>query len=151
MAIIYGTWQYNDTALCYLCKTDEETRIHLYWECSVTKTFWQSVKEFFVSIHLVPASHILDLCECLGFGGEDDDVLINHCLLLARYYICCCKFKNVSPCIGEYLQWLKFNFEIEKPSFYGDRFREKIQQRWCKILQALEEVASYTTLISSVL
>jgi len=52
--------------------------------------------------------------ECFGFGGEEDDVLLNHCLLLARYYIHCCKFKNVSPCIGEYVQRLKFNFEIEK-------------------------------------
>ena len=52
--------------------------------------------------------------ECLGFGGEEDDVLLNHCLLLARYYIYRCKFKNVSPCIGEYVQRLKFNFEIEK-------------------------------------
>ena len=137
MAIIYGTWQYNDTALCYLCKTDEETRIHLYWECSVTKTFWQSVKEFFVSIHLVPASHILDLCECLGFGGEDDDVLINHCLLLARYYFHCCKFKNVSPCIGEYVQRLKFNFEIEKQVSMVTGSENKFQQRWCKILQPL--------------
>ena len=45
-----------DTALCYLCKTDEETLIHLYWECFF-HTFWQSVKEFFVSTHLIPASH----------------------------------------------------------------------------------------------
>jgi len=74
-----------DTALCYLCKTDGETLIHLFWERSLTKTFWESVKDSFVSIHLIPASHILDLYECLGFGGEKDDILLNHCLLLARY------------------------------------------------------------------
>ena len=85
------------------------------------------MKEFFVSIYLIPASHILDMYECLGFGGEEDDVLLNHCLLLARYYIHCCKFKNVSPCIREYVQQLKFNFEIEKQVFFnGDRFREQI-------------------------
>ena len=61
------------------------------------------MKEFFVSIHLIPASRVLEMCECLGFGGEEDDVLLNHCLLLARYYIYCCKFKNVSPCIGEWV------------------------------------------------
>ena len=77
----------SDTALCYFCKTDEETLIHLYLECSVTKTFWQCVKEFFVSIHLIPSSHVLDMCKCLGFGGEEDDVLLNHCLLLARLII----------------------------------------------------------------
>ena len=119
----------SDTALCYLCKTDEETLIHLYWECSVTKSFGQSVKEFFVTIHLIPASHVLDMYECLGFGGEEDDVLLNHCLLLARYYIHCCKFKNVSSCIGEYVQRLKFNFKIEKQVSVVTGSENKFQQR----------------------
>ena len=77
-------------------------------------SFWQSVKEFFFSVHLIPASHVLDMYECLGFRGEEDDVLLNQCLLLARCHFYCCKFKNISPCIGEYVQWMKFNFEIEK-------------------------------------
>ena len=88
----------------YLCKTDKETLIHLFWECSVTKTFWARVHCFFVSIHLIPASHVLDIYECLGFRGEKDDILVSHCLLLARYYICRCKFKNISPSIREYAQ-----------------------------------------------
>jgi len=95
------------------------------------------VKGFFVSIHLIPASHVLDIYECLGFGGEYDDVLLNHWLLLARYYIYCCKFKNVSPCIGEYMQQLKFNFEIEKQVSMVTGSEKKFQQRWYKILQAL--------------
>ena len=75
----------SDTALCYLCKSDKETLIHLFWECLVMKTFWERVHGFFVSIHLIPASHVLDIYECLGFKGEKDDVLVSHCLLLARY------------------------------------------------------------------
>ena len=98
---------------------------------------WQSVKEFFVSIHLIPASHVLDMYECLGFGGEEDDVLLNHCLLLARYYIHSCKLKNVSPCIGEYVQRLKFNFEIEKQVSMATGSENKFQERWCNTLQAL--------------
>ena len=104
---------------------------------AIRSAFWQSVKEFFVSIHLIPASHVSDIYECLGVGGEDDDVLLNHCLLLARYYIYCCKFKNVSPCIGEYVQRLKFNFEIEKQVSMVTGSEIKFRQRWCKILQAL--------------
>ena len=69
---------------------------------------------FFVSIYLIPASHVLDIYECLGFRGEKDDILVSHCLLLARYYIYCCKFKNISPSIREYAQQLKSNLEIEK-------------------------------------
>jgi len=57
----------SDTALnCYLCKADEKTLIHLFWEWSVTKSFWESVKDFFVSIHLIPASRVLDMYECLA-------------------------------------------------------------------------------------
>ena len=89
----------SDTALCYLCKTDKETLIHLFWECSLVKTFWERIHCFFVSIHLIPASHVLDMYECLGFKGEKDDILVSHCLLPARYHIYCCKFKNISPSI----------------------------------------------------
>ena len=69
---------------------------------------------FFVSIYLIPASHVLDIYECLGFRGEKDEILLSHCLVLARYYIYCCKFKNISPSIREYAQQLKYNLEIEK-------------------------------------
>ena len=86
----------SDTALPYLCKTDKETLIHLFWECPVIKTFWERVQCFFVSIHLIPASHVLDIYECLGFKGEKDSILVSHCLLPARYYIHCRKFKNIS-------------------------------------------------------
>ena len=71
-----------------------------------------------------------------GFGGEEDDVLLNHCLLLARYYSYCCKFKNISPCIREYVQWLKFNFEIEKQVSMVTGSKNTFQQRWRKILHA---------------
>ena len=37
----------SDTTLCYLCKTDKETLIHLFWECSVVKTFWERIHCFF--------------------------------------------------------------------------------------------------------
>ena len=81
--------------------------------CHGVKNLLAKCERFFFSIHLIPASRVLDMYECLGFGGEEV-VLLNHCLLFARYHIYCCKFKNVSPCIGEYVQRLKFNFEIEK-------------------------------------
>ena len=111
-----------------LCKTDKETLIHLFWECSVTKTFWGRVHCFFVSIHLILASHVLDIYEYLGFRGEKDDILVSHCLLLARYYIHFCKFKNISPSIREYAQQRKNNMTNSQ---------NKYQQKWRKILHAL--------------
>ena len=127
----------SDTALCYLCKSDKETLIHLFWECPVIKSFWERVQCFFVSIHLIPASHVLDIYECLGFKGEKDGILVSYCLLLARCYIYCCKFKNVSPSIREYAQHLKYNLEIEKQISTVTDSQNKFQQKWRKILHAL--------------
>ena len=120
-----------------MCKIDKETLIHLFWECSVTKTFWGRVHRFLVSIHLIPASHVLDIYESLGFRREKDDILVSHCLLLARYYIYCCKFKNISPSIREYAQQLKYNLEIEKQISIVTDSQNKFQQKWDKILHAL--------------
>ena len=92
---------------------------------------------FFVSIYLIPASHVLDIYECLGFRGEKDEILVSHCLVLARYYIYCCKFKNISPSIREYAQQLKYNLEIEKQLSIVTDSQSKFQQKWEKILHAL--------------
>ena len=91
---------------------------------------------FFVSIYLIPASHVLDIYECLGFRGEKDEILVSHCLVLASYYIYCCKFKNISPSIREYAQQLKYNLEIEKQISIVTDLQKKFQQKWDKILHA---------------
>ena len=127
----------SDAAFCYLCKTDKETSIHLFWECPVIKTFREKVQCFFVSIHLIPASHVLDIFECLGFKREKDSILVSHCLLLAKYYIYCCKFKNVSQSIREYAQLLKCNLEIEKQISTVTYSQNKFQQKWRNILHAI--------------
>ena len=67
---------------------------------------------FFVSIHFKPVSHVLNIYECLGSKGGNDNILVSLCLLLTQYYIYCCKFRNISPSIREYVQQLKYDIEI---------------------------------------
>ena len=90
---------------------------------------------FFVSIHLIPATRVLDIYECLSFGGEKEDILhvVSHCLLLTRYYIYC------SPSIREYARQLKYNLEIEKQicTCIVTDSQNKFQQKWHKILHVL--------------
>jgi len=64
----------SETALCYLCKTDKETLIHLFWEYSVTKTFWGRVHCFFCFNPFDTCLTSLDIYECLGFRREKDDI-----------------------------------------------------------------------------
>ena len=128
----------SESALCYLWKTDKVTLIHLFRECSVTKTFGEgSIVFSSQSIWYQPHMYVLDIYECLGFRGEKYDILVSHCLLLARYYIYCCKFKNSSPSIREYAQQLKYNLEIKKQISIVTDSQNKFQQKWRKILHAL--------------
>ena len=85
------------------------------------------------SIHLIPASYVLDIYEYLGFRREKDDILVSRCLLLARYNINCFKFKKTSPSIREYAQQLKYNLQIEKEISIVTDSQKKFQQKWHKI------------------
>ena len=117
------------------------------WISLLKGMFWQNKKkfDFLVSVKfscfgrctLVTDSPSALLCRHVWMFRLRKRSLLNHCLLLARYYIRYCKFKNVSPCIGEYVQRLKFNFEIEKQVSMVTGSENKFQQRWCKILQTL--------------
>ena len=86
------------------------------------------------SIHLIPASYVLDIYEYLGFRREKDDILVSRCLLLARYNINCFKFKKTSPSIREYAQQLKYNLQIEKETSIVTDSQKKFQQKWHKIM-----------------
>ena len=70
----------SETQCSLLLAQNKQTLIHLFWECLVTKTFGGKINCFLVSIHLIPAAHVLDICECLGFRRlEKGDILVSHC------------------------------------------------------------------------
>jgi len=74
--------KFSESNLCCFCQTAQAALLHLFWECPITEAFWNSVQQFFVSVDLIPASQVLNLCQCLGLKGEKSALLFNHCLLL---------------------------------------------------------------------
>ena len=34
----------KDSALCEICQEDNETLLHLFWECKLLRTFWAEVE-----------------------------------------------------------------------------------------------------------
>ena len=106
--------KFSESNLCCFCQSAQETLLHLFWECRITETFWNSVHQFFVSVDLIPASQVLTLCQCLGFKGEKSALLFNHCSLLGRFYTYSCKYKNIRPSLIEYVNQVRSNLNIEK-------------------------------------
>ena len=127
----------SESNLCCFCQTEQETLLHLFWECPITEAFWNSVQQFFVSVDLIPASQVLTLCQCLGLKGEKSALLFNHCLLLGRFYIYSCKYKNVRPSTIEYVNQVRCNLRIEKHVSIITGTQNAFQQKWHKILQSL--------------
>ena len=129
--------KFSESNLCCFCQTAQETLLHLFWECPITEAFWNSVRQFFVSVDLIPASQNLTLCQCLGLKGEKSALLVNHCLLLARFYIYSCKYKNVRPSSIEYVNQVRCNLKIEKHASIIRGTQNAFQQKWHKIRQSL--------------
>ena len=127
----------SESNLCCLCQSAQETLLHLFWECPITEAFWNSVQQFFVSVHLIPASQVLPLYPCLGLKGEKSALLFNHCLLLGRFYIYSCKYKNIRPSSTEYVNQVRRNLKIEKHVSIITGTQNAFQQKWRKILQSL--------------
>ena len=128
----------SETNLCRFCQSEQETLLHLFWECPITEAFWNSVQQFFVSVDLIPASQALTLCQCLGLKGEKSALLLNHCLLLGRFYIYSCKYKNIRPSSIEYVNQVRSNWKIEKQVSIITGTQNALEQKWRKMLQTLQ-------------
>ena len=71
--------------LCSFCKQDDETILHLFYECNFTKELWNRLNEFFnVSLQL---PHLSPQTAFFGFPNTNSDcfLLENHILLLENY------------------------------------------------------------------
>ena len=56
--------QAADTDLCCFCQETQETLIHFFWDCPVTRALWNSAKDFLVLVDLMETSVILEKIKC---------------------------------------------------------------------------------------
>ena len=75
-----------DSSLCPFCKRNEETIVHLFLECEITKTLWFEIVEFFKISLKIPA--MTEKNAIFGFHEVNKDLLlVNHILLIFKFYI----------------------------------------------------------------
>ena len=77
----------SSSPLCLFCKNDNETILHLFYECDLTKALWKSLISFFDKSLNLP--YLLPQTAFLGFTNTYcNDILIkNHILLLFKIYV----------------------------------------------------------------
>jgi len=89
-----------DTVSCYLCKSEDETIIHLYWHCHVTKRLWERLKSFVlekanIHVRLDPLELILGISRRNSDQGTAD--IVNLLSIIVKNFIHSCKCRNIFP------------------------------------------------------
>jgi hypothetical protein len=105
-----------DSSLCSFCSNNEETIVHLFWECEKIQVFWTDVQVWlhqnFNHCNNVTFSKQLVI---LGYKNNFvSDRIFNLFLLIAKYHILCSKWNNNLPHINVYVRMLQNHFEAEK-------------------------------------
>ena len=77
----------SSSPLCSFCKNVDETTLHLFYECDITKESWKSLISFFDKCSNLPC--LSPQTAFLGFTNTycNDTLLKNHILLLFKIHV----------------------------------------------------------------
>ena len=93
----------NDNDLCSFCQLKEETLIHLFWNCTVTSSFWDNFKQWLLNNETSLRS--LELTSSLVVGLKPHPFLrkyFYYLFLVERLYICTCRTRCTRPTIDNF-------------------------------------------------
>ena len=106
-------FQYNikDSELCDFCLIDRESILHIFCECEIATSIWDSVVEWYNSF-----GYNLDYLSDaqIVFGDPSFDPIFNRIILITKIEIFNSKSKNRRVLLGAIIQRLKYQFQIEK-------------------------------------
>ena len=123
----------HDTKFCSFCNQEDETVIHLFADCSKTKTLWIHLKTYFQ--HSLELPSLCPQSAVFGFLQADRNVFLtlNHLLLLFKNYIYMSRSSR-SISLSGLLKIIKKVCILEKSySKYSDKKQRTFNVKWGKI------------------
>ena len=112
---------------------NEETIIHLFWECQISRNFWNRIEDFLETKGLNVAVNY----EIISLGMpllKHDNIIINFILILAKYFIFTSKYKKVIPNINHFYQYIYKRQEVEKIIALKKDKLVSHNKKWSKLL-----------------
>ena len=98
----------KESPLCTFCNAASETIEHLFWNCPVTKMFWEDICSNCLRDYL----ELDELTVHFGYL-ENCKSILNFFLLNAKYFIYSCKQKGSKPSAITFYHKFKFSTEVE--------------------------------------
>ena len=87
----------TDSPLCTFCKHEIESFEHLFFNCSVTRTFWEAFCSWLGECNVKHQSFTLTDIFFGVFNVGEDFIILNHMILIAKFCIYKCKLNSVNP------------------------------------------------------
>ena len=121
--------------MCSFCQNEKESLFHLFWECSKTCFFWNSVFSWMQSCNIIDKENIPQADTCLGLrlDASKYSLQINFCFLTSKYFIRLCRFKECNPMLVQYLRYLQHIYELEKKN-------TSTRKKWELLLPSLQQI-----------
>ena len=109
--------------LCSFCNENEETILHIFWDCIFTKRIVNYVVEFLRSHNVQKCTEIS--CQTMLFGWTSTNMTdINILILEIKKYIFVCQRKGQLPSIRGLNNYFCVSYEIQ----YNTKYQEKSYQ-----------------------
>ena len=131
-----------DSPLCTFCNGEQETIIHLFWDCPFVQSFWVDILHWF-----------MDKCaHCRNFSFSESLVLfglkenvktdktMDLLILLGKYHIYKCKINKTIPNVNLFQKYVKQRFYIEKYMSTISGMFDKFTANWCSYRNLIDSI-----------
>ena len=105
------TIKLRDNDLCNFCQIEEETLIHLFWNCTVTSCFWHNFRQWLLKNETSASS--LELTPSLVIGLKTHPLFCKNfyfLFLVVRLYPWTCRIQKTHPTINTFPVFLSHYF-----------------------------------------
>ena len=97
---------------CTFCKSEPETTIHLFFQCSYVNVFWQTRFRWIKSF---PNQENINFSKAMQLGLQTCETsVLNLIMLTAKHFIFTCKLRKQNPTLSMYRQTLNSVFVSER-------------------------------------
>ena len=106
-----------DSPYCAFCKDDEETILHMFWNCPKVQDYWLEVQGWLHKYfqHCTNDTFSKELIILGVRANLVTDRIIDLCILIAKYHIFTSILQGTTtPHLNAFVQNMKNRFEVEK-------------------------------------
>ena len=90
-----------NSPICSFCQMSEETLLHLFCECKVTREFWDNICNW-LSRGKNSVIQLSSFDICFGYNITTPNLLLNQLILIGKVFTVQCKRAEYMPSINNY-------------------------------------------------